>query len=95
MMDINTIVELVKARIGIRSIVRDTYITAIAEGVVDELQDVQGIALDKDSSHQLMFIVDLATWRYQNRDSSGAMPRHLQFRLYNLIIANRRDNNDV
>jgi hypothetical protein len=80
------ILELVKERIGIRSTVRDMYLTAIIEGVTKELQDEKGIAIDEANSYHLLFIVDYVTWRYQNRDSEGAMPRHLQFRLHNLMI---------
>ena len=79
--------ELVKARLGITSAVRDTYLTAILDGVASELEKVQGLSLDMDNPHHLMFVVDLATWRYQNRDTPEAMPRHLQFRLHNLIIS--------
>lgn len=85
-MDITTILELVKARQGITSNVRDAYLVAIVEGVIQELQDMQGIALDSGNQYHLMFVVDYATWRYQSRDEQGGMPRHLQFRLHNLFI---------
>ncbi|MEV2353709.1 hypothetical protein ABND43_18635 [Paenibacillus larvae] len=85
-MDINQIVALVKERLGIRTAVRDTYLTAIAEGVVKELEDEKGITLQPSDANHLMFCVDYAAWRYQSRDESGAMPRHLQFRLHNLIL---------
>lgn len=80
------IVSLVKERLGIRTAVRDTYLAAIVSSVVKELEDEKGIALQADNANHLMFCVDLATWRYQSRDSDGAMPRHLQFRLHNLMI---------
>lgn len=85
-MDLTTILVLVKARQGITSNVRDTYLTAIIEGIMQELQDVQGIILNPDNQCHLMFVVDYATWRYQSRDEQGGMPRHLQFRLHNLFI---------
>ncbi|MFE1630748.1 hypothetical protein ACFLFF_28805 [Brevibacillus reuszeri] len=85
-MDVTTAVELVKERLGIRTAVRDTYLKAIVEGVIKELEDEKGVALDDANSYHLLFICDYATWRYQSRDSSGAMPRHLQFRLHNLMI---------
>jgi len=44
------------------------------------------LVLDGTNPYHLMFVVDYATWRYQSRDSDGAMPRHLQFRLHNLMI---------
>lgn len=85
-MDVATILELVKDRLGIKTAVRDTYIMAIADGVVKELEDEKGLVLDGANPYHLIFVVDYATWRYQSRDSDGAMPRHLQYRLHNLII---------
>lgn len=87
-MDEVTIVELVKERLGIRSPVRDTYINAIVESVIKELEDEKGLVLVGANPYHLMFIVDYATWRYQSKDSEGSMPRHLQFRLHNMIIHN-------
>lgn len=85
-MDTSAILQLVKERLGIRTTVRDTYLTAIVEGVVKELEDEKGLVLDGTNSYHLIFVVDYATWRYQSRDSEGSMPRHLQYRLHNLII---------
>lgn len=86
-MDTSTVLDLVKARLGISSNVRDIYISAIIDGVIKELEDEKGLALDGANPYHLMFVVDYATWRYQNRDTMEAMPRHLQFRLHNLIIS--------
>ena len=78
---------LVKSRIGISSNVRDTYLTAIIDGIIKEMESVKGMNLDiENQEHHLMFVVDLATWRYQNRDSAGDMPRHLQYRLRELYV---------
>ena len=94
-MDVAQVLELVKARLGITTAVRDTYLTAIISGVIDELEKEKGIQLDSDNAHHLMFVVDYATWRYQSRDESGAMPRHLQFRLHNLMIHAGGGSGDV
>ena len=85
-MDVNTALELVKARIGLTTAVRDAYLTAIIQGIISELTEQQGLVLDGANPYHLMFVVDYSAWRYQNRDSTGAMPRHLQFRLHNLMI---------
>ena len=85
-MDTATVLELVKARLGLTSAVRDTYLTAIIDGIIKELTDEKGLSLDGDNPYHLMFVVDFATWRYQNRDTMEAMPRHLQFRLHNMMI---------
>lgn len=94
-MDVSTILSLVKARLGITSTVRDTYLTAISNGVIKELEDEKGLALDGANPYHLIFVVDYVTWRYKNRDSEGSMPRHLQFRLHNLMVHNGGDTNDI
>lgn len=85
-MDTALIVSVVKERLGIRTNIRDGYLTFIAQGVVRELEDEKGVTLKSDDANHFMFCVDYATWRYQSRDSDKAMPRHLQFRLHNLMI---------
>lgn len=90
-MDTTTILQLVKEGLGIRTNVRDTYLAAIVEGVVKELEDEKGLVLDGTNSYHLIFIVDYATWRYESKDSNGAIPRNLQYRLHNLIIHNGGD----
>ena len=85
-MNTETILGLVKAKLGISTTVRDTYLQAIINGVVKELEDEKGLVLDSTNSYHLLFIVDYATWRYESKDKDGAMPRHLQFRLHNLVI---------
>jgi hypothetical protein len=85
-MDASTVVALVKERLGFKTTVRDIYLTAIVDGVLKELEDEKGLALDRANPYHLMFVVDYSTWRYQNRDSNVGMPRHLQYRLHNLYI---------
>ena len=96
-MNTETVLQLVKARLGITTNVRDSYIEAIVQGVIKELEDVQGLVLDGANPYHLMFVVDYSTWRYKNRDSEGAMPRHLQFRMHNLVIhaSKESDDNDI
>lgn len=93
-MDEAQIVALVKERLGIRTAVRDTYLTAIVQGVVAELKDEKGLSLETNNPYHLMFCVDYATWRYQSATNDEtsftgqpmSMPRHLQFRLHNLMV---------
>ncbi|WP_404466544.1 hypothetical protein [Planococcus rifietoensis] len=80
--------KLVKARLGISSNVRDEYLTAIIKGLIKELAEEKGIILVAENEYHLMYVVDFASWRYQNRDSSGGVPRHLQYRLHNMMISN-------
>lgn len=85
-MDTSIVTGLVKAKLGINGTVRDTYISAIVNGVITELEDEKGLVLDGANPYHLIFVVDYVTWRYQNRDGDKGMPRHLQYRLHNLII---------
>lgn len=85
-MDRSAVLEIVKERLGIRTTVRDTYLSAIIDGVMKELEDEKGLVLEGTNPYHLMFVVDYAAWRYQSRDSDSGMPRHLQYRLHNLMI---------
>lgn len=85
-MDVTTVLDLVKARLGINGTIRDTYLTKIVEGVISEIENEKGVTLDSTDANHLMFVVDYSTWRYTNRNSEGSMPRHLQFRMHNLIV---------
>lgn len=85
-MDKTIILSLVKARLGISTTVRDPYLTAIIDGILDELETEKGLVLDSASPYHLMFVVDFSVWRYESRDSNSGMPRHLQFRLHNLMM---------
>lgn len=85
-MDASMVVALVKERLGIKTNVRDTLLTAIVNGVLTELEEEKGLSLSGDNPYHLMFAVDYSTWRYQSPGKDTGMPRHLQFRLHNLMI---------
>lgn len=85
-MDAGAVVSLVKERLGIRTSVRDVYLTAIVDGVLREISDELGLTLDATNPYHLMFVVDFAAWRYQSRDSADGVPKHLQFRLQTLML---------
>lgn len=85
-MDREIVLGVVKERLGIRSTARDTYLLAIIDGAITELEDEKGLVLDGANPYHLMFVVDYSSWRYQSRDSDTGMPRHLQYRLHNLVI---------
>lgn len=45
----STVLELVKARLGISTDVRDAYLTSIIQSVVEELEEQQGIKIDNEN----------------------------------------------
>lgn len=96
----NESLTLTKARIGITSHVRDGLLIATINAVIDELENEKALTLNYASAAHLMFVVDFATWRYQSVAEKGVsgplpMPRHLQYRLHNLILSASRGATDV
>ena len=83
--------ELVKARLGISSDKRDEYFEAIIDGLITELREVQNIDIDETNPGQLMFLVDYAVYRYENKGEHSGLPRHLQWRLHNLFVGVKND----
>ena len=65
----------------------------IIDSVVDELEEVKGIPFDFDNNEIVMYVVDMAVFRYQNL-GGGTMPRNLEYRLRNLIVKYRKANNN-
>jgi hypothetical protein len=72
----------VKESLGIRTNVKDNTLLMRVNGAIKELEDEKGLVLDGTNPYHLEFVVDYATWKFKNEP----MPRHLQFRMHNLII---------
>lgn len=74
----STVLSLVKARLNrLQSDTSlDDYLRARINAAAQELERV-GIRLDA-STDDVMLLTDYTVWRYQNRDSPGAMPEWLR-----------------
>lgn len=81
----NMALKLTKAKIGISTQIRDEYLSAIVNGVANELKEINGIEIDLENPTHLMYVVDLSVYRYENHDDKF-LPVNLQRRLHNLII---------
>lgn len=79
------ILNLVKATLGYKSAVRDELLKVIVKSIIDELEIQKRITLNYDNSEHLMFVVDYACFRYENK-GGGTIPRNLEYRLRNLIV---------
>lgn len=79
------ILGLVKATLGYKSAVRDELLKVIVKSVIDELEIQKRITLKYDNAEHLMFIVDYAVFRYENK-GAGTLPRNLEYRLRNLMV---------
>lgn len=83
--------ELVKMQLGISTNSRDDYIQAIIDGIIKELEEIQGLKLDETNTNHQMFIVDYAAWKYQSVGQDVGMPERLRFRLRNLMVNGGRN----
>lgn len=92
---IKNAVKITKQREGILNSVQDIYIESIIKGAMKEVERQHGIKVDLADEDMFMFIVDLSSYRYSNRDSIEDMPRHLYFRLKNLYINRKNDVKEV
>lgn len=88
---VDNAVELVKQREGILNSIQDKYISAIVNGVIEELERDHHIKADMNRMDIFMFVVDLSAYRYSNRDSLEGLPKNLEFRLRNLYIQECND----
>ena len=92
--DIQMAVLMVKQRkdmlTGIHQ--RDEYITARVKSTVSELENT-GIHL-VDTPDDLMLVVDMTVWQYNNRDQGGAMPEWLRLRRRERWMKDRKINDD-
>lgn len=88
---VDNAVELVKQREGILNSIQDKYISAIVNGVIEELERDHHIRADLSRMDIFMFVVDLSAYRYSNRDSLEGLPKNLEFRLRHLYIQECND----
>lgn len=87
---VKEILDLVKARKGISSDVRDNLMTAIIEGNISELEKVNGITVEAERSDIKLLILDWTTWKYDHPED-GRLPRSIQFRIHNLMVGENHD----
>lgn len=79
------ILELLKLQLGISTSLRDEILKSKIQSAISELKNVQGLKLNPERSDHVDFVVDYVAYRYKSGEA-GNMPRHLQWRLHNLIM---------
>lgn len=74
-MDRTTVLALVKSRMNrLQSDTSmDSYLLTLIDAAEEELKRT-GITMREESADDAFLLVNLAVWRYQNRDSAGTMP---------------------
>ena len=74
-MDKTTVLSLVKSRLNrLQSDTSmDDYLLVLIDAAEEELKRT-GITIREGNADDAFLLTTLAVWRYQNRDSAGAMP---------------------
>lgn len=85
-----TMMQLLKIRLGIASDNRDVYLIHLLEATIQMLSDEKGIDTETPNELVTAFIIDFSAWRYESKGEQGGMPRHLQYALHNLMIHNQK-----
>ncbi len=73
----DTILDIVKARLGRMDTALDRYLESMIEAAKQELREA-GIHVRSDSTRDDVLVADFTVWKYQNRDKPGAMPEWLR-----------------
>lgn len=95
--DQEIILSLVKTRLNRlpSDTTLDNYLSTLITASQGELERT-GITIRQDSADDAMLLVNLAVWRYQNRDSASAMPPWLaQYRRERWLAERTVDDNDA
>lgn len=85
-----TMLQLLKIRVGITSTVKDQYLQHVLDSTIMMLADEKGINADLSNPVITSFVIDYATWKYESKGEMGGMPRHIQYALHNLMIHNQK-----
>lgn len=86
------LLSLIKLKLGISTDVRDTFLSSLLSAIQDEVEYTLGIPLNDERDDHVHFIIDYAYHRYTNRDSA-LIPRHLQWRMHNLLLERKEGEN--
>ena len=71
-----TALQMLKFRLNRANSAVDEYLTNLLQAEVEKLSD-NGIHLH-DTMQDIMLLVDMAAWRYNNRDKPNGMPEWLR-----------------
>ena len=80
-----TLLELLKAKLGITSTARDVYLQRLIDAAKAEFEKLLGIVVDETRFDVADYICDVAKYKYENRGEQ-AIPRHLIFRRNQLYV---------
>lgn len=72
---------------------KDDYLTARISAAAEKLKN-RGIRLT-DSTDDLMLLVDVTVWNYQNRDKHAGVPEWLRMDIRDRFLVDRKKNEEA
>lgn len=87
---IDTALELAKVRLNRLDDALDEYLRERIRAAAESLERT-GIALNGESTADIMLVCDSAVWEYQNRDKNESMPEWLRLKRRERWLNERRD----
>lgn len=88
-----TVLELMKADLGITGSARDEYFKRMIDACKDEIVR-RGVTLDESAADDAMLLSDYAAWSYRKRTESVPFPVNLEKRILNRKTRARANGND-
>ncbi len=86
MINIDNLLELLKADLRLLSNIEDKYLEALIKNAIADITGY-GITLDTDKDMTDTFLViDYAAWKYKKRDEDVGIPKHLHFRIHTRLF---------
>lgn len=89
--NVESILPLVKARLGIRVNTLDSHLTNRINAAYAKITDQWGINYDPAKADHVELLADYTCWLYGNRDSSEAMPQWLRLEIRELYLHNHAE----
>lgn len=80
----DTTLRITKAKLGLSSADDEMVMFSIL-AALDELHKTYGIAIDEERADHVDLLSDLAAFNYSLKGEQRALPRHLEFRINNLM----------
>lgn len=81
-------IKLLKSDLGILHNKLDDYLIPRINSAKEEIEK-EGIKIDMNNISHVLIVVDYAAWLYRKRTQDIAFPKHLRYRMNNLLFSQK------
>lgn len=79
------ILHITKSKLGLTSIFDDTTVQFALMAAKEELLRTYGLTIDETRADHVNLISDMAVFNFQIKGERVSLPRHIEFRINNLM----------